>query len=140
MDNQFDIILGMSWLKKHQPIIDWNAQSVIVNGKRLSTVEIPTSALVLQTNEGGNVNKSVNASNTTTPREAKDFRNNLKVNDHTRKYEEVNNKNSYSNFINKNQNGTSGLRCSDIDPELGSETIRVMVVDSDRSLQRPRWT
>ncbi|KAF1327765.1 reverse transcriptase, partial [Globisporangium splendens] len=28
LDDKFDVILGMPWLKKYQPIIDWNRQSI----------------------------------------------------------------------------------------------------------------
>jgi hypothetical protein len=29
LDDRFDVILGMSWLIRHQPIIDWANQSLV---------------------------------------------------------------------------------------------------------------
>ena len=31
LDDKFDVILGMPWLTKHQPIVDWKRRSVVLN-------------------------------------------------------------------------------------------------------------
>ena len=42
LDEKFDIILGMPWLKQFQPVIDWDAQTISVG-----SIRQPTAATVL---------------------------------------------------------------------------------------------
>ena len=41
LDHRFDVILGMSWLIRHQPVIDWATQSILSFSSPL-LVEMPT--------------------------------------------------------------------------------------------------
>ncbi|KAF1331713.1 reverse transcriptase, partial [Globisporangium splendens] len=49
LDDKFDVILGMPWLKKYQPIIDWNQQSISYPAMKRNKANRPSarSALVV---------------------------------------------------------------------------------------------
>ena len=42
LDDKFDVILGMPWLTKHQPIVDWKRRSVDLNGNSDSRDAVST--------------------------------------------------------------------------------------------------
>ncbi|DBA01900.1 TPA: hypothetical protein N0F65_005089 [Lagenidium giganteum] len=42
MDAKFDVILGMPWLRRHRPVIDWLNNSVDVNAVRARLEATPS--------------------------------------------------------------------------------------------------
>ncbi|KAF1316914.1 reverse transcriptase, partial [Globisporangium splendens] len=51
LDDKFDVILGMPWLKKCQPIIDWNKQSISYPAAKRNQVNRPSASNALTVNE-----------------------------------------------------------------------------------------
>ncbi|KAF1318312.1 reverse transcriptase, partial [Globisporangium splendens] len=51
LDDKFDVILGMPRLKKHQPIIDWNQQSISYPAAKRNQVNRPSASNALTVNE-----------------------------------------------------------------------------------------
>ncbi|KAF1334277.1 reverse transcriptase, partial [Globisporangium splendens] len=51
LDDKFDVILGMPWLKKYQPIIDWNQQSISYPAMKRNKANRPSARNALSVNE-----------------------------------------------------------------------------------------
>ncbi|KAF1334714.1 reverse transcriptase, partial [Globisporangium splendens] len=51
LDDKFDVILGMPWLKKYQPIIDWNQQSISYPAVKRNKANRPSARNALSVNE-----------------------------------------------------------------------------------------
>ncbi|KAF1332102.1 reverse transcriptase, partial [Globisporangium splendens] len=51
LDDKFDVILGMPWLKKYQPIIDWNQQSISYPAMKRNKANHPSARNALSVNE-----------------------------------------------------------------------------------------
>ncbi|KAF1333660.1 Pol protein, partial [Globisporangium splendens] len=51
LDDKFDVILGMPWLKKYQPIIDWNQQSISYSAMKRNKANCPLARNALSVNE-----------------------------------------------------------------------------------------
>ena len=51
LDDKFDVILGMPWLKKYQPIIDWNQQSISYPATKRNQANCPSARNALTVNE-----------------------------------------------------------------------------------------
>ncbi|KAF1321799.1 reverse transcriptase, partial [Globisporangium splendens] len=51
LDDKFDVILGMPWLKKYQPIIDWNRQSISYPAMKRNKASRPSARNALSVNE-----------------------------------------------------------------------------------------
>ncbi|KAF1321596.1 reverse transcriptase, partial [Globisporangium splendens] len=51
LDDKFDVILGMPWLKKYQPIIDWNQQSISYPAMKRNKANRASARNALSVNE-----------------------------------------------------------------------------------------
>ncbi|KAF1334655.1 reverse transcriptase, partial [Globisporangium splendens] len=51
LDDKFDVILGMPWLKKYQPIIDWNQQSISYPAMKRNKANRPSARNALSVSE-----------------------------------------------------------------------------------------
>ncbi|KAF1334651.1 reverse transcriptase, partial [Globisporangium splendens] len=51
LDDKFDVILGMPWLKKYQPIIDWNQQSISYPAMKRKQANRPSARNALPVSE-----------------------------------------------------------------------------------------
>ncbi|KAF1336587.1 Pol protein, partial [Globisporangium splendens] len=51
LDDKFDVILGMPWMKKYQPIIDWNQQSISYSAMKRNKANRPSARNALSVNE-----------------------------------------------------------------------------------------
>ncbi|KAF1317047.1 Membrane protein, partial [Globisporangium splendens] len=51
LDGKFDVILGMPWLKKYQPIIDWNQQSIRYPATKRKQADRPSARDALAASE-----------------------------------------------------------------------------------------
>ncbi|KAF1333149.1 reverse transcriptase, partial [Globisporangium splendens] len=51
LDDKFDVILGMPWLKKYQPIIDWNQQSISYPAMKWNKANRPSARNALAVSE-----------------------------------------------------------------------------------------